>query len=219
MRITDEHEPELASLGVSGRTEPIFAPGSDAAVSREAPVLTGDGVLDTQLENTRRILGARVWSMYRLVLRVKALRLWAVKRKESDHAFPPSLIKRDDHPLVAVMVRQAQELAKIDAIDCSGDPKQELMQVQVRLKALSDIQENAVKVEKLGTESLRQAKELLQTFHAMAQQYKMHREKLDVATSDASDAELSRIAARAKPAEVMPVLPKAKLENFMDPNR
>lgn len=210
MRVESHLDTDVASLIADRGAGPITAPGSDVAQSREAPLVTGDGVMDTQLENMRRILCARVWSMYQLVLRVKALRLWAVKRKDSDHAFPPSLIKRDDHPLVAVMVRQAQELAKIDAIDCSGDPKQELMQIQVRLKALSDIQENAVKVEKLGTEGLRQAQDLVKAFHAMAQQYKMHRERVDAASSDSSDSELARIVAAAAKK------PAPKLETFLE---
>lgn len=188
MRIDDPIDPEVEALSKAARL-PIFNPGSDAAVNKTAPHVTGDPVMDTQLENLRILLCSRVWSVYQLVLRAKKIRLWAIDSPHGDgqvRVFPPSLTKRDDHPLVAVLVRQAQELAKIDEVTCEAvvvtkdgetiryiDSKLQLMQVQTRLRALSDIQNTAMKIEAMGTEALSQAQDLIKAFHQMALQFKL----------------------------------------------
>lgn len=190
--------------------KPIVSPGSLNAVNRDAPVVTGDGAMDTQLENMRRLLSARVTSIYRLVLRAKTVRLWAVHREGITEPLPPTIVKRDDHPLIAVLIRQAHEVAKIGKVDCQGDAKLELQQIALQLKAFTDIQRSAKEIEALGTDALRQAQDLIKAFHLMAQQYKIHRDKLD-AGSDQSDSELLHLAMRVKSVST------PKLEAFIDP--
>ncbi len=210
MRIDDHVDPEVEALAGAARL-PIFNPGSDAAVNRDAPEVTGDRVMDTQLENLRILLCSRVWSVYQLVLRAKKIRLWAVESPHGEgevRVFPPSLAKRDDHPLVAVLVRQAQELAKVDDVTCEAhvvtkygelvtylDSKLQLMQVQTRLRVLSDVQATAMKIEAMGTDALSQAQDLVKSFHAMAQQWKIHVTKQ--ATAAAPTTDLQRLASLA----------------------
>lgn len=195
----------------------LVAPGSDVAVNPSAPVVTGDPAMDTQLENLRALLCDRVWSVYSTVTRAKKIRLWAMESTwdggQQRKTIPASMIKRDDHPLVAVMIRQAQELEKIDKIStdsvkvCDGvaqsyaDPKYQMMQIQTRLRALADIQQTALKIEELGADALGKAQDLVKAFHAMAQQYRIHRDKLDH-QSDQSDLELMRLASQ------VPAIPK-----------
>ena len=218
MRHDEELDPELEAVLAEAR-KTIVAPGSSVAVNKDAPVVTGDPAMDTQLENMRRILCARVWSMYSVVLRAKSIRLWEIKRKEGDHAFPPSLIKRDDHPLIQSLIEKAKELALINSISCEKrgedgemylDAALQLKQSELRMRCTDGIDSLIKHIEKLGQEAMNQAKDLVKSFHSMAQAFRIHRDKMDAAGMDVSDSELVRIASQAK-------APGGSLETFLAP--
>ncbi len=224
MRIKDTPlDPEVEELA-EDRLKRFVSLGSDVAVSPHAPVVTGDPAMDTQLENMRGMLCDRVWAMYRLTTRVKQIRLWAQEvlwdGGAQSKVIPASLVKKDDHPLVATLIEQAKDLQEISQVSCmaypqmGGEPylcsKLQLNKIQTRMKLMAEIRATIAKLEEAGQQALDKAGDLIKHFHSMAQAFRIHREKLDAAGVDVSDSELIRIAAQAK-------APGGSLEAFIDP--
>ncbi len=207
MRPTEPLDPEVAVL-LEDRPKTFVALGSDVAVNREAPIVTGDAVMDTQLENLRAMLCDRVMSLYNLTIRAKKIRLWAQHVKWDDDrqskTIPPSLVRRDDHPFIQSLIEKAKELALINSISCEKrgedgemypDAALQLKQSELRMRCTDGIDSLIKHIEKLGQDAMNQAQDLVKSFHAMAQQWKIHVTKQAAAPAPTTD--LQRLASLA----------------------
>ncbi len=213
--LPDDLDPEIEEL-IQDSRKPIYHAGSDVAVNVEAPVITGDPAMDTQLENVKRMLCARAKAMHTLMLRVHKIRLWGIERGPGQGMLAPSVVKREDHLLIQTLLQQAARLETTKAIvpektviDKHGeahtftDAQTQLSQVNTELKTLSDIQDFGLRIEKLAAEEMKRAQDLIVSFTAMAQQWAIHTDKMAVGGGQ-SDIELLRLAAQAKPAQIEP---------------
>jgi hypothetical protein len=176
MRPDEPLDPEVAKL-VDVPQGKFVALGSDVAVNREAPVITGDGVMDTQLENLRATLCDHVRMIYNLTTRANKIRMWAMTvtwdgGKQSKQ-IAPSKVKRDDHPLVQSLIEKAKELDRINAIDCGGDPEIQLKQSANRMRCTDSIDSLLLEIEKRKQATMDKAQDLIKAFHQMALTFKM----------------------------------------------
>lgn len=186
-------------------------------------MVTGDLVVDTQLENMRKLVCRRVLSMYALVTRLDKVRLWPVECRYGDgrpKVVPASTIRSDDHPLIQSLIDKATELAEIDSISCIAySPtgveyvcsRLQIAKSQNRMRCRDGIDSCIKEIEKLGAEALKLAQDMIREFHAMAQQWRMHSDKMH-GGSDRSDADLQRLMKRSA------TLAPTKLETFVDPS-
>jgi hypothetical protein len=188
----------------------LVALGSDVAVNPHAPVVTGDPAMDTQLENLRAMLCDSVLSNHAKGLRTKQIRLWPIERRwdgdKQSKIMAASKTRRDDHPAIQNLIQMAAALERIDAMDCmmihpiTGEEyvcsKLKMQQEEMRIDLFTKIQSALKDLDKSGMDALKLASDTIKSFHAMAQQWKIHVSKASVAPPNAQS-ELQRLAAIA----------------------
>lgn len=182
-------DPDVAPLVDVKRTK-LVCPGSDIAVNRDAPVVTGDPAMDTQLENLRNLLCDSVLATYAKVTRTKCIRLWPIEARwgeDQKKIIAASHTKANDHPAIQNLIQMAAALARIDANTCEetivdGDgklrtfvsAKLQLKQEEMRMELFSKIQSALKDLDKSGMDALKLASDTVKSYHAMAQQWKIH---------------------------------------------
>lgn len=189
MRVDKPLDADVASLVEAPRGH-LTSPGSDVAVNKAAPVVTGDAAMDTQLENLRSLLCDSVLSTYAKVTRTKNLRLWSIEARWGEgesKMVEASRTKRSDHPAIQNLIQMAAALARIDANSCEATvidkegtvhkyicAKLQLQQEDMRIDLFSKIQSALKDLDKSGMDALKLASDTVKSFHTMAQQWKMH---------------------------------------------
>ncbi len=208
MRMVTPLDQDIAPL-VDVPQGKLVSPGSNIAVNKQAPVVTGDAAMDTQLENQRAMLCDSVRSSHQMGLRVKQIRLWPIERRWGDgqsKMMAASKTRRDDHPAIQNLIQMAAALARIDAMNCityhpiTGEEyvcsKLKLQQEQMRIDLFTKIQSALKDLDKSGMDALKLAGDTVKSFHAMAQQWKIHVTKQQPAPTN-PQSELQRLAAIA----------------------
>lgn len=211
MRMDSPLDPDVAPL-VDVPQGKLVSLGSDTAVNKDAPVVTGDAAMDTQLENQRAMLCDSVLSNYQKGLRTKQIRLWPIERRWGDgqsKMMAASKTRRDDHPAIQNLIQMAASLERIDAMSCEVTVldkmgnlhtyecnKLKYDQEQMRVDLFTKIQSALKDLDKSAMDALKLASDTVKSFHAMAQQWKIHVSKATT-PPPGGPSDLQRLAAIA----------------------
>lgn len=163
--------------------------------------VTGEGRVDTSLTDIGHSAIRHAREMRGLTHTVSGVILWATE--SNDQPVPPTIAKRGHHPLVRTLIEQARNYDHWKDLDAlaSGDVREETREgdfitvsaldqrIKIaagKAKALDSLRESCLRIQAGGAAAMKQADDLVAKVAALAQGYRIHREKqhMDVNSMD-----------------------------------
>lgn len=169
--------------------------------------VTGEGRVDSSLTDIGHSAIRHAREMRALTHVVAGIILWATESK--DEEVPATIAKRGHHPLVRTLIEQARNYDHWKQLDelAQGDVRKEIdgnwitvsaLDQRIKIaagkdRALDSLRESCLRIQAGGASAMKQADDLIAKLHLMAQQWRMHEDKLGKDLDNSTDAELLSI--------------------------
>lgn len=179
------------------------------------PEVTGDTITDISIEDMSRSLFRAAKEMRHVMQTAAGITLWDTTK--NGDPLEATKAKAGHHPLVVILIEQAQEYASWKSLDqdAKGDirvqtPDGEWVDADAldkrikiatgKQKSLEALRETCLKIQTAGASAMSQANDLIAKLQNMAQVYQMHREKMKADDLNISPADLEAKLARLEKA-------------------